>query len=95
MNLNITNLLLHQVPLEAAASSVLSGEALEEKEAEFSDEELERSASTENWSRQKKSRLIKLKNLLKELPEAQKKKFDPIIAFPGLESWLEFLSERV
>ena len=43
----------------------------------------------------KKNRFRKLKSLLELLPDHISRRFDPIEVFPGLESWLKFLKEKL
>ena len=83
-----------QDPLEARASSLLGEEALK-KDIEMGSEAFEDDEESDDWSREKKQRFRKLKNLLELRPDHISRRFDPSVVFPGLESWLRFLKEKV
>ena len=91
-----------QNPLQAAASAILGEDALEvvqlegsdvfHSEEEESDQEEGVSASS---SAVRKELMSKLRKLIKALPGRQGHQFDPILIFPGLECWLNFLKEKL
>jgi hypothetical protein len=80
-----------QSNLEAAASAMLGVAAVEDDVPEDDDSDGEEEGADASWSRTKKIRFKKLKHLIELLPGRQGQRFDPIIIFPGLESWLTYL----
>ena len=67
-----------QDPLEARASSLLGEEALK-KDNEMGSEVFEDDEESDDWSREKKQRFRKLKNLLELLPYHISRRFDPSV----------------
>ena len=92
-------------PLEVAAASILGVGALKPTRTrdvveptrgagdifnESSDEE-----DQGGFSAEKRERLKKLQSLIQMLPVRHAQKFDPLLIFPGLESWLGYLKEKL
>ena len=92
-----------QDPLEAAASSILGPEALQVAQtgaAAFDSDSEDDDAQGDLHqggisSAEKRERMTKLRKLVKALPARQGQKFDPILIYPGLESWLTFLKQNL
>ena len=63
----------------------------EEEEVEEEEEE----GASASSSAEKREWMSKLTKLIKALPERQGQQFDPILIFPGLECWLNFLKEKL
>lgn len=91
-----------QDPLQAAASSILGEEALQVFQLQGgsgvfeSDEEEEDGERGGAFSAAEKRELMsRLRKLIQALPGRQGQKFDPLLIFPGLESWLSFLKLKL
>lgn len=88
-----------QTDLEAAASALLGAEVfadvnIDNEDAWDSDED-EDGADKADWSTKKKRHFKLLKNLIKQLPERQATRYDPVTIFPGLECWLGYIKNRL
>ena len=91
-----------QDPLQAAASSILGEEALQVFQLQGgsgvfeSDEEEEDGERGGAFSAAEKRELMsRFRKLIQALPGRQGQKFDPLLIFPGLESWLSFLKLKL
>lgn len=85
---------LVQPSLQAALSSLLEDQISKDHAVFDTSDEEDTETADITWSKEKKERYLKLKLMIKQLPERQAKKFDPDIIYPGLVGYNIFAKEQ-